>query len=120
MTLTLELLKGNYPMANQEDQEITRDMQTVPVKRAEQFVEIYANYVSLSTAPWDVTVMFGRAVTDNPHNPYIEQRVSIALSPQTAKAFVHLLQQNIHIYEQQYGEIRYTPLQPRAEEPGSE
>jgi hypothetical protein len=111
--------EGSCNMADQEDQIITRDMQTIPVKRAEQFVEIYANYVSLSTAAWNVTVMFGRAVTDDPNNPYIEQRLSAALSPQTAKALMHLLQRNIATYEQQYGEIRYIPLPQSTEEPST-
>ena len=82
-------------------------------------MEAYANYVSFATSPWDVTIMFGRAVADNPTKPYIEQRLAVTVSPQTAKAMAEILLRNVQAYEQQYGEIRYTPLQPSSEEPSA-
>ena len=67
-------------------------------------IEVYANYVSCATSPWDLTIMFARTVADNPDNPRLEQRASISLSPQTAKAMAHMLLRNLQSYEQQYGE----------------
>jgi Protein of unknown function (DUF3467) len=100
----------------QEDVSITKQLGYLAVIRSEAFVEVYANYVSCAISPWDMTLMFGRAVADNPDNPHLEQRASVSLSPQTAKALAHMLLRNLQSYEQQYGEIRYTPLpQPSAE-----
>jgi hypothetical protein len=64
-----------------------------------------------------MTIMLGRTVADNPRNPRIEQRASISLSPQTAKAMAHMLLANLQSYERQYGEIRLTPLPQPGEEP---
>ena len=93
----------------------TKTIEDLSVRRSEHFIEIYANYVSLATSPWDITLMFGRAVADDPQKPYIEQRLSATLSPQAAKAMAELLVRNVMAYEQQYGEIRYAPLQPAAD-----
>jgi hypothetical protein len=102
-----------------EEQPPTKEVTNLPVIRSEAFVEIYANYVSFAASAWDMTVMLGRTVTDDPRNPHIEQRASISLSPQTAKVLTHMLLQNIQCYEQQYGEIRLTPIQAEAEEPSA-
>lgn len=104
---------------HQEDVSITKQLGYLSVGRSEEFVEVYANYVSCATSPWDVTIMFGRTVADNPDNPRLEQRASVSLSPQTAKAMVHMLLRNLQGYEQQYGEIRYTPIQPQTEDPSA-
>jgi hypothetical protein len=101
----------------EEDLTTTVEPQHIVVKRAEHFMESYANYVSLATSLWDMTVMFGRTVTDDLHNPYVEQRLSVTISPQTAKAMVEILWRNVLAYEQRYGTIRYTPIQQSKEEP---
>jgi hypothetical protein len=103
----------------QEEVSITKQLGYLSVVRSEEFLEVYANYVSCATSPWDLTIMFGRTVADNPDNPRIEQRASVSLSPQTAKAMAHMLLRNLQSYEQQYGEIRYTPIHPQTEEPSA-
>ena len=74
-----------------EEVSITKQLGYLSVVRSEAFVEVYANYVSCATSPWDLTIMFARTVADNPDNPRLEQRASVSLSPQTAKAMVHML-----------------------------
>jgi hypothetical protein len=101
---------------SQTEGSVTKDVDSFAFVRSEEFVEVYANYVSLATSPWDITIMFGRTAADNPNNPRIEQRASVSLSPQTAKAIAEILWRNIQAYEQQYGEIRYTPRQPSQSE----
>jgi hypothetical protein len=103
----------------QEDVSITKQLGYLSVVRSEGFVEVYANYVSCALSPWDMTLMFGRTVADNPDNPRLEQRASVSLSPQTAKALAHMLLGNLQRYEQQYGEVRITPIQPETEEPSA-
>jgi hypothetical protein len=100
-----------------EAQPETREVTDPPVVRSETFVELYSNYVSFAATAWDITVIFGRTVADDPRNPRIEQRASISLSPQTAKVLAHMLVQHIQRYEQQFGEIRLTPLTQPSEEP---
>jgi Protein of unknown function (DUF3467) len=96
-----------------EEQSRTREVTDLPVIRSEAFAEVYANYVSFAASAWDMTVMFGRTVADDPRNPRIEQRASVSLSPQTAKVLAHMLLDHIQRYEQQYGEIRLTPIEPQ-------
>jgi hypothetical protein len=110
---------NDHAEASREEASITKEFPYLPVVRAEEFVELYANYVSFATSPWDLTIMFGRTVADDPRNPHLEQRASVSLSPQTAKAMAHMLVRNLQNYEQQYGEIRYTPVQPQTEEPSA-
>ena len=105
--------------ASQEQVSVTKAVTDLPVVRSEEFVEIYANYVSFAASALDMTIMFGRAVADDPRNPHIEQRASISLSPQTAKVMAHIVLRNIQSYEAQYGEIRVTPVQPQTEEPSA-
>ena len=100
-----------------EEQPSTREVTNLPVVRSDAFVEVYTNYVSFAASAWDMTIMFGRTVADDPRDPRIEQRASISLSPQTAKVLTHMLLQHIQQYEQQYGEIRLTPLPQPGEEP---
>jgi Protein of unknown function (DUF3467) len=102
-----------------EEQSVTKEVTDLPVVRSEEFVEIYANYISFAASAWDMTIMFGRTVGDDPRNPRIEQRASVSLSPQTAKAMAHILLRNLQNYEQQYGEIRITPLQHQGQEPSA-
>jgi hypothetical protein len=108
------------PEGRQEEVSITKQLGVLSVVRSEEFMEVYANYVSCATSPWDITIIFGRSVADNPDNPHIEQRASVSLSPQTAKAMAQMLVRNLQSYEQQFGEIRYTPIQPQTEGPSAE
>jgi hypothetical protein len=102
-----------------EEQPVTKEVTDMAVVRSEDFVEVYANYVSFAASAWDMTIMFGRTVADDPRNPRIEQRASVSLSPQTAKAMAHILLRNLQSYEAHYGEIRITPIQPQTEEPSA-
>ena len=104
------------PEGRQEEVSITKQLGVLSIVRSEHFWEVYANYVSCAASPWDITIIFGQSVADNPDNPHIEQRASVSLSPQTAKAMAQMLVRNLQSYEQQYGEIRYTPIQPSADE----
>jgi hypothetical protein len=83
---------------SQEDS-VTKDIDVFRFTRSEEFVEVYANYVSAATSPWDMIIMFSRTVVDDPQNPMIEQRASISLSPQTAKALLHILSRNLQTYD---------------------
>ena len=117
--MTDEAQPINRSDASQEHGPMGRQVTDLPIVRSETFAEVYANYVSFAASAWDMTIMFGRTVADDPRNPRIEQRASISLSPQTAKVMAHILLRNIENYEAQYGEIHVTPIQPETQEPSA-
>ena len=102
-----------------DQEEVTRPLGGLPTRKSSEFIETYANNISFGTSPWDVTLFFGRIMTADPNEVYIEHRMAVTLSPQTAKVLSDFLRRNIEAYEQQYGEIRYTPIQPQGEEPSA-
>ncbi len=75
--------------------------------------------VNFVTTPWDFALLFGQTRPENPENIHLELRVTVTLSPQMAKAVALTLMQNVHNYEQQFGEIRNTPLPQKPEEPST-
>ena len=87
--------------------------------RSAAFTMVYANNVSLITSPWDVRLIFGETVTDPSNKALVEQRVSITLSPQTAKALAHVLCTHLHSYENQFGEISFAPQERPSEQPSA-
>jgi hypothetical protein len=109
-------------MEEQPPQEgtITRPLQDLPLRPSADFRMIYANTVHFALLPWDLTLIFGQVIGINPHDPYVEQRVSVTLSPLAAKLALEFLRRNIAAYEQQYGEIRLTPpSEESTEEPST-
>jgi hypothetical protein len=103
--------------AHQE--EITGDMNQIPLRRSPTFVSIYANNVNFVTTPWDFELLFGQTVPEDPSNIHIAVQAMVTVSPQMAKALATSLIQNVRAYEQQFGEIRYTPLPQGTEEPSA-
>jgi Protein of unknown function (DUF3467) len=97
-------------------QEPTRQL---PFKRASDFRVVYANSVRLGVSPWDFSFIFGQNIIDILDDLHVEDRISVTLSPQTAKAMAEILNRHIEEYEQQFGEIRYRPIQPSAGEPSA-
>jgi Protein of unknown function (DUF3467) len=105
-------------MAN-EEQLTTKEVTDLTIVRSETFVDVYANYVSFAASASDMTIMFGKTQADDPRNPRLEQRVSVSLSPQTAKIMAHIVLRNIQSYEAQYGEIQVSPIRQQTEEPSA-
>lgn len=99
---------------------ITKQTSELAVKRAPDFVHVYGSQISVASTVWDVSVSVGQPVTDNPNDFHIEQRVLVSLSWHTAKALAHILLNNIRNHEQQYGEIRLTPLPTQADQSANE
>lgn len=73
--------------------------------------EAYANSVQVRTNLWDIFLMFGTLTPTAPDAVSIQNFQGIYLSPQQAKAFLNILQQNIAQYEATFGEIRLEPQQ---------
>jgi hypothetical protein len=102
---------------SQQEGTTTRTLQDLPIRQSADFAMVYANSAHFATLPWDLTVIFGQVISVDPNDPYVEQRVSVTLSPQAAKMVLEFLRRNVVAYEQQYGEIR---LAPSSEQPSEE
>ena len=71
--------------------------------------EHYANSVQVRTNLWDIFLMFGTLNQNSPDLVTIQNFQGVYLSPQQAKAFLNVLQQNVSQYEAAFGEIRLEP-----------
>ena len=71
--------------------------------------EFYANNIRAGMSPWDVSLHFG-VVVDPPHAvPFVEERVTIRLSPQTLKVLSVIIPGIVAQWEQRFGSV---PLPP--------
>jgi hypothetical protein len=72
----------------------------------------YANQVQLLTSPWDITLEFAQlaAVQTRTETPdgnvemkasqVVQSVIRVVMSPQHAKAFSHVLEENLRVYEE--------------------
>ena len=95
-------------------------MNELPTKHSQDFMRVYGSLVSTSATIFDVSFIFGQAITEDHQNPYIERKVAVTMSWQAAKAFAQLLNSTITSYERQAGEIKFLALPPQSEQPVSE
>jgi flagellar protein FlaG len=77
-----------------------------------EYRETYANSVQVRTNLWDIFLSFGTIMQHSPEEVEIRNFQGVYLSPQQAKAFLNVLQQNIQQYEAAFGEIRLEPRPP--------
>ena len=97
---------------------VTKSLGSLPSRQAQDFMRIYGSLVTVTSNVFDMSIIFGQPITDNPDAPYVEQKASVTMSWQAAKALAHLLISTIRNYERQVGEIRLPSSQPN--EPASE
>ena len=71
--------------------------------------ESYANSVQIRMSVWDFFLAFGRALPADGPGIDLSNFQGIYLSPQQAKALSMMLAQNVHNYEQTFGEIKLDP-----------
>ena len=81
----------------------------IQLVNAQDYRESYANSVQVRTNLWDIFLMFGTISQNSPESVTIQNFQGIYLSPQQAKAFLNVLQQNVSQYEAAFGEIRLEP-----------
>jgi flagellar protein FlaG len=86
----------------------------ISLSTSTDYREAYANSVQVRTNLWDIFLMFGTLTPTAPDAVSIQNFQGIYLSPQQAKAFMNVLQQNIAQYEATFGEIRLEPQAPAA------
>jgi hypothetical protein len=91
----------------------------VEAHQRDTFLSLYSNNISVRTTPFDMQLIFGEILSVDEHKLAIENFLAVNLSPQTAKSLLNVISGQIDAYEQQYGEIRYNPIQPHTEEPSA-
>lgn len=104
------------PESNVETQSTPEPEQQPEVKfvKADNFRNIYANNVQISSSFMDVVMMFGQIVGLEGGILEVENQARVVMSPQEAKLFTILLVQQIAAYERQFGAVKLPPnmLQP--------
>ncbi len=89
----------------QDTQTESSSPQSLKVRRAPDFQVLFANYVRMRVAPGEFGFAFG--FTDETYEGSLtEERVFVALTPQTAKMLAIALQAALDAYEQQNGPIK--------------
>jgi flagellar protein FlaG len=81
----------------------------VQLVKTPDYRENYANSVQIRVNLWDFFLSFGVVAQTAADAVAINNFQGIYLSPQQAKALVHMLQQNVSQYETAFGEIRLEP-----------
>ncbi|HVT92539.1 MAG TPA: DUF3467 domain-containing protein [Bryobacteraceae bacterium] len=84
----------------------------INLTQASTYRESYANSVQMRVNLWDFFISFGIVNQTSPDSVSIEAFQGVYLSPQQAKAFLNVLQQNLSQYEATFGEIRIEPKAP--------
>lgn len=87
----------------------------MPVHRSDNFVRVYSNNAGIVATPFDFVLTFGE-VHRTAEKTYVEQTVSVTMSPQHVKALTVILFNNLKEYEKHVGPI---PL-PQGETPKAE
>ncbi len=106
-------------MTNEQKAEIDQrplqmEMADVEQVRGEGYMSTYANSVNLMVSPWDIRLIFGELMdTGDKRGARIENRASVVMSPQHAKAFSIILARHLEKYEAEHGAIT---LKPETEE----
>ncbi|MGH9486816.1 MAG: DUF3467 domain-containing protein [Terriglobales bacterium] len=73
--------------------------------------ENYANSVQIRPSTWDFLLQFGLLEQKQPDEVEVHLSQGIYLSPQQAKAVLHLLKSHVESYEKAFGEVQLQPLQ---------
>lgn len=99
-----ERKQGTEPEANTEILGLPQRV------RGEGFVRFYANNIQVAFSQWDMRIIFGEIVDQLDGKPVIEDRASVVMSLQHAKAAIAVLAQNLTALEKQFGEIKLLEL----------
>jgi len=72
----------------------------------------YANSVQVRPSTWDFFLEFGTLEPKSQEEVELHMFQGVYLSPQQAKAVLHLLQSHMENYEKAFGEVQLQPLPP--------
>src|SRR5215471_12190334 len=78
----------------------------VKLTSTNDYRESYSNSVQVRVSVWDFFLAFGTLRSQTPEEVEVANFQGIYLSPQQAKALMHILGQNVAQYEKAFGEIK--------------
>jgi hypothetical protein len=102
------------------EETVAPPLHTLQGRNAQDYMRVYGSVVTTSSNIFEVSLVFGQPITEDPHDAYIERKVSVTMPWQAAKAFAQLLNATIRSYEKQVGEINIFGLAPQLEQPTSD
>jgi hypothetical protein len=76
-----------------------------PIVRASDYRTIYANATRIGLSAYDVRLTFGIIVEAEPGKAVNQDQITVIMSPQHAKAVIKIMQDNLPIWEAQYGKM---------------
>jgi hypothetical protein len=77
--------------------------------RTAGFTSEYANSARITVSLWDFSFLFGEMEESGPELLKVSEKLKVTMSPQHAKVFHKVLEQNIRKYEEKFGEIKLPP-----------
>jgi hypothetical protein len=89
---------------HRSDAERLKNRQQVNVGEEDAPV-VYANHTQIAASIFDFRLQFGQILKADQDELRVKFMTTVFLSPQHMKAFLALLNQKVHDWEQQYGEI---------------
>jgi hypothetical protein len=72
----------------------------------ENISSIYANSARLHISLWDFKFSFGEVEDISSETMRVSEKVRVLMSPQHAKVFLQVFQENLKRYEDKFGEIK--------------
>lgn len=78
-------------------------------KKSPNYQESYADAVAVNCNLWDFVITFGIADFQQGQQPTIENYHKLRISPQTAKALIPILMEQVRGYEEKFGTIPKPP-----------
>src|SRR5438128_710885 len=73
------------------------------------FRSTYANSARMTVGLWDFRFSFGEVEEATADSVKVVENVRVIMSPQHAKMFLAIFQQNLKKYEDKFGEIKLPP-----------
>ncbi len=75
--------------------------------RGADFVRFYANNFQVAFTAWDVRITFAELVERPEGSTVLEERATVVMSLQHAKATIAILAKNFNDLEKEFGEIKF-------------
>ena len=76
---------------------------------APNFLQVYANSASFGVNFFELSILFGQITTASPSKMNVEERVTVTMSLEHAKALANALQEALTNYEKSHASIRKAP-----------
>ncbi len=79
--------------------------------RKEDFIQVYANNMSIAFSSWDLGIIFGQILGEQEGKPVIEEKVKVIMTREMAKIMLKILSAHVTAFEEQFGAIRIPVLE---------